>query len=339
MKKIKNQACFLRAYTLIEVMIAMTAGAILLAVGLSGFQQIINSSTGAERASGASEEAKLLNEYLSSSVQGIGGGTVRPWAAVDVQDNAGIDNTDIVVIYEIDDSFNECLIQTRPGRGNVFTFAMTSTDAGSVCDCLSGLSRGMRVMVTTADGSSWGALQVETVTPNPSCQATFTPTASGLSRLPGSPGNFVGGAMSIGHVKLFSVNANQQLQVQIDSNSPQILADNVYDFQVALGYDQAPGDGIITDNGDNTDEWAFNSGVANADNIPTDGGTPAPGLVGVSDSDLRMLRIGLIIGSPTGASLLQSSAQVLNGPVRSRAGWVMRPVDSSLSLRNLNIMQ
>lgn len=320
-------------FTLIEVMIAMAAGSILLAVGLSGFQTIMQTMTTAERSSEASEDAKILNEYLGANVQSLGGGAVRPWAAVNVLDNAGFDNTDIVQIYELDDSFPECTITSR--SGNNLWFAKNAITNN--CDCLTGVHSGLRVMITTQDGAYWGGLEVQNTNLGV-CKANFNPVATGLDRLPGSPGDFVGGAMSVGRFKVFQVNSNNELEMVFDidgdgTDDTMTLIDRVFDFQAALGYDKAPSDGIIVDNNDNTDEWAFNSGAANSDALGSGGLGTATG------QDLRMLRLAVVIGAPVGMRDLRVAAQVLNGPQRSQAGWVMRSAMSSLSLRNLNIMQ
>ncbi len=323
----------LKGFTIIELMIAMAAGSILLAVGLSGYQVVMRTFVLAEHASVANEDSKMLNEFLGANVQGLGGGAVRPWAAVSVQDNAGVDNTDILTIYELDDSFPECFITSR--SGNNLWFAKNSA---GVCDCLASVTPGMRVMITTPDGAYWGGLEVLTVQAEPSCKANFNPVATGLDRLPGSVSDFAGGAMSVGHFKIFQVNANRELEIIEDTNhdgtdETYILAERVFDVEAALGYDKAPSDGIIVDHHDNTDEWAYNSGAANTDIL----GTGA--LVAVKDQDLRMLRMGVMIGAPIGLTSILVDGQIMNGPVRAQNGWVMRTAISSLSLRNLNIMQ
>lgn len=45
----------------------------------------------------------------------------------------------------------------------------------------------------------------------------------------------------------------------------QILADRMLDFQVSLGLDFHPADGLVTDLGTNTDEWLYNSYPPNED--------------------------------------------------------------------------
>jgi prepilin-type N-terminal cleavage/methylation domain-containing protein len=107
-------------------------------------------------------------------------------------------------------------------------------------------------------------------------------------------------------------------------SNPQPLAEGVEDLQVALGYDD--GDGIITDNGNTSDEWYGN---AAGDVLP-----PPP-------ASLKAVRITIIAISTLNENVLNGSQQRPTAEDHLAAGppdgFFRRVIRSEVSVRNFNL--
>lgn len=105
------------------------------------------------------------------------------------------------------------------------------------------------------------------------------------------------------------------------------ITDRVYDLQFALGYDANPRDGQVNSAGGVNDEWLFND---SGDVFGNDG------LTGAGINDLRMIRIGLALGTPDKTA--NSQIQLFNRSTPVLApGIRLRPVTSQTMARNLNL--
>lgn len=116
----------------------------------------------------------------------------------------------------------------------------------------------------------------------------------------------------------------------------QVLADRVFDFQVALGFDFLPADGVVVDETSANDEWLYNH--------VNDSLTAAPfvyqsdSIPGLPKNSLRMIAVGWVIGAPGGGSSSGATqASVLNGPVRSRPGFVLQAGVAKLGARSVYV--
>lgn len=113
------------------------------------------------------------------------------------------------------------------------------------------------------------------------------------------------------------------------------IADEIYDFQVALGYDVPPAsDGRITNTGATTDEWLFNT---SGDPTAIGSGTLAP-LKDANLSDLRMVMIGVTLGVKS-KTMGGNRVQMLDGATRTTAGVFLRSVVGRVGLRNLYLFE
>lgn len=319
-----------RGFTLIELMVALALTAIITTVAAQVGSSLLSGIRRNMGRTQADEEAKLIADYLVTALQSLGGGSVRPWATVSVSNNAGVNGSDILNLVEIDDNM-QCAIASRAGINLFFV------DPGG-CPCLTGVVDGMQAIVISPTGDRWQNVQIKS--PNTAaCKANLDSAAGLVTMIDHVPvgtvdANFNNGTMVIGKTKRFMITGTSVLSVQEDTNNDGTeeqtdLADNVFDLQVALGYDVPPSNSQVTDSGNQHDEWLYNSGADV---------WQANGLSGAERTHLRMLRLGVVVGAPARGS--NNRVRVLDHPTGSLPGqarWIMRGTTATLLLRNLNI--
>jgi len=172
------------------------------------------------------------------------------------------------------------------------------------------------------------------------CEATLEPAYTQVLDLaPASDAAWADGVLVVVRVQtLWLRSATDELMIDEDEDGDgeaetRIAADRVIDLQAALGYDVSPWDWRIRDTGNTQDEWLYN---APGDTFAANDGQ---GLATARLDELRMVRFGVIVGAPSGAQTPPEPVQLLNGPARSRPGWVLRPVLGVTGLRNYDIMR
>lgn len=107
----------------------------------------------------------------------------------------------------------------------------------------------------------------------------------------------------------------------LDAGESRVVFPGVYDFQIALGYDD-PEDGRVADTGTTADEWWGNA--------------TETGAVTLARPTLRMGGVGVIVGVKAvepGAKTMS----VLNGPTFTRNTYVMRKAQGKAMLRNIAV--
>jgi len=108
-------------------------------------------------------------------------------------------------------------------------------------------------------------------------------------------------------------------QPSIDEIS--LVADHLYSFQIALGYD-AGDDGDLLDRATRDDEWVGN--------VPVD---TRPANI-AADSLLRMVGVGVVVGERANQAV---GARVFDGPQIDQPGIYMTTATTKVALRNLNV--
>jgi hypothetical protein len=101
-----------------------------------------------------------------------------------------------------------------------------------------------------------------------------------------------------------------------------LLADRVFSFQMALGYDGPPLDGNVEDSNSASDDWV---GTISADARPA----------ALTDDQLRMVGVGLIVGVPRRGHT--GSARVYDSGSVTVANTFLKVVQSKVGIRNLDI--
>ena len=77
----------LRAFNLLEVAVASAIAGIIAAAAVSSFAVLNRQLVRLQAETGASDDAKTLIDFLVTDLQAVGGGNVRPWMALWVEDN------------------------------------------------------------------------------------------------------------------------------------------------------------------------------------------------------------------------------------------------------------
>lgn len=345
-------------FTLIEIMVALAASSILLAVGMFGFQEITSNMRKMEQASMANDEAKLLNEYMISSLQSAGGGGVRPWHAISVIDNWNGDGSDLLDFFEIDPDSPECSVTARLGDQldfNVITDPTICDGGATACCCvdmdgdstLDAAWSGLSVLAVDSNGKRFPVVVTPTTLNTsylgtPFCRLNFSRGFQSSMHINGADPFVPPGTIAVGlayrykldfanKILLYELDRNQDGDVN-DAGEVVQITDRVYDFQVALGYDITPQDGKVDDTANQADEW-YRNHTADA--------WDANGLAGVERTDLRMIGVGLTVGAPLGQlrGELVYSKPIYNGPTRTATRTVFRSVVGKAYLRNLDIMR
>ncbi len=318
-------------YTMAELLVAVSISVIAATMSLEALAYMSKSMGVVDRGSTATDEASLLNEYLATLLMSTGGGTIRPWAAIWVEDNFNGDGTDRLTFAELVDIDLQCSIQSVDGD-------LVHVDASEGC-CLTDEFVNRQVIMMTGSNDShahWESRIVTDVDLDRCLAFTDEGQAKVVNVSPPSDDLWADGPIAVVHVRVVWVDTSlDQLKVaedyDLDGNvETRILADRVVDFQAALGYDVPPWDWQITDTGDRNDEWLFNS-------VSDEFGKY--GLEGARRTDLRLLKFGLTVGSPVKASSDIGFAQLLDGPLRTRQGWVFRSALGTTSMRNHDIMR
>lgn len=314
-----------RGFTLVELMVSLAISGIVFAAASTSVIAVMKTLKRTEKQIQIDIETKILSEYLSSQLRVIGGGALRPWHGIDLEENWNGDGSDRLTVLELAPDLEECVIQTRTGGGAAIHF-----DAADCCINSSWNSR--HLLATTEGGEEWSSL-FSTGVNGSSCHLIFPPGHNGLGKSKVvTASTFSGGALIPVRVKRYWLDESTH-QLKVDISEPntngfetQILADQVYDLQFALGYDVHPADGSVEDLGSDNDEWLGNAaGDAMGVN----------GLQDAQETDLRMLQVGLIVGGTVGA--MSGRAQILNGPERELENGLLRAVGARVYLRNSNL--
>ena len=113
------------------------------------------------------------------------------------------------------------------------------------------------------------------------------------------------------------------------SGTASLVADRVVDFQVALGFDFKPNDGVLLDNADNQDEWLNNSPGESMSDTNFSAATV---------DTLKMVELSWILGSPSATSK-PATATILDGPARTRNAWLFRTGAVKLAIKSTYLFQ
>ncbi len=329
----RNGATAARAgYTLAELVVAMSLSVIAATMSLQGLSYVTKSLSVVDKGSLANDEATLLNEYLGTLMMSTGGGNIRPWAAVWVEDNFNGDGTDRVTFAELANIDLQCSI-ARVDRNRVML------DDSDGC-CLSENFLHRRVIMMTGNNDSHAHWEARVITgvdlDHCSVVTQLDRRARILNFPPSRSDSWADGPLSVVNIRTIWVDTRtHEMKVAEDYDHDgqvevRIVADRVFDFQVALGYDVPPWDWKVTDTGGADDEWLYNA---------PDDAWDEGGLEGVRRTDLRLIQFGVTVGAPSTSSADEGYSKLLNGPPRYQEGWVFRSSLGTTSMRNHDIMR
>ena len=348
-----------RGFSLIEVAVASAMAGIIGVAAIAAFAALNQQLVRLQSESVASDNAKSLVDLAVTDLQGVGGGPIRPWMALWVENGADAASTRPAA--------STAAALRTPGflpppvgsgvRPDRVTFAsliaeapsceitaidattVSSTGIGPAC-CLGNLvakgnikGRPNRAHAYAINGANHRQISLSAVD-TAACVATWAPGPLSPVDIPGLLPGFVNGALVAADISTIFLAASHDLMVfteKDDFNGGDVtltlgevtrIASDVYDFQVQVGYD-GDQDGRIVDTGTSTDEWLFNAA----------GDDPAS----FNPEAVRMVAVGVIVGVPLTDPGYRSSAQVVGGTVVSASRLHLRGAMGKAALRNLFI--
>ncbi len=334
---------------MVELLVAMGLATFIIAVSTGVHISNLRYFKTTEGRSTIYQDAILIGGYLRGELMGAGGGSVRGWMGIWVEDDCAARSifpacarSDRLTITTVTSPLQECAITGQLGPGRV---QIAFSSPGVCCmqpqaaNEVSYLSR--PVMFTLGDFHSQ---QYVTAVNLVTCQADFANGQAWGGRNPPPGPTWTNGMMTMVNTQTFYWDSvNFTLKRFVDANNDGvaavgedvIVADNIHDLQVALGYDFNIADGNISETpSGNNDEWLFNnpSGVE----AYGAGFFVAP----ITRSAMQQVMFGVIVGNADSTgSLVPQAVQILNGPPRIRAGWILQEESSRLTPRNSFIFQ
>ncbi len=321
-------------FTFTELLMTLAVSSIVFALAMRVLVYLSGEIAGLELGSLAANETALLVEYVTDKLMCAGGGSIRPWAAVAVEDDWQGDGSDRITVADLATAAWQCSVLEASG-------STVTVDSPDGC-CLSQDFVKRQVLLTTgsADNQShWRTAVVENVDLEHCSAQLDTGTTSPLDHPPSGEVAWNGGTLAVVTVRSLWLNAaTDELMLTEDKDrdgtlEDAVVANRVLDLQAALGYDVSPWDWRVTDGGSSDDEWLYNAPGERFQDSST------PGLETARPEDLRLVRVGVVVGAPTSSRSGQGVAKVLNGPLRSRSGWILRSFVGTTSLRNYDVMR
>ncbi len=314
-----------RGFTLMELMVAMSIGLVVVAGATTAIVSITRSTVQTRQQSKADIEAKLLVDWIGAQMQQVGGGSVRPQMALEIEDDCAtttftLEGSGTMTLPDCDgsDRLNFLLIDGDAPQCEITSFAGTTAQMDAAEACCTGTAFLQDVSVIIVDSSGNWETRLCTNHNTSSCHCVF-PAGQSAYNPPGGAFTATDEPYLVqgSSATIYLDPADHILKMMVDTDHDgtmevKELAPHVYDFQATLLWD--------TDN----------NGTPETESVDVPSGGNA--------SMLRMIRIGLVVGVPVPSRTTPTGGQVLNGPARSASsGLLMRSVVATTGLRNLYV--
>lgn len=357
-----------RAYSLIELAMAMALAGVIAAGAIGTFSLVNRSVLQLRQLAAVDTKVTRVLGRLIADVQEVGGGAVRPWHAIFVQPgDAASDFNDGALMFTADPSVASCPIVAwdvsdsdmtigprpdgacclRVGAGDINVaeaeplylgrFAIASLDDDAAVVAL----RSADAVACTAEIQKFMDIEMS---------AGRASLANGTLTIVDAKWLFVDideHALKAWLLALYEHVPDAQevppgqspesvlIPMPSLESEPRVLARDIYDFQISNGYD-ANSDGVVTSTPDGSgDEWLGNR--AGEVRGPWIGDELAD--FGVSRSTFRMLEIAITIGLPSKLATERPPVQILDGPERDSTGLIMRSAKGRAHFRNAGVFQ
>lgn len=328
---------YTRGFSMIELMFAIAIATITGLIATSSIISIKRTSDQTRDRALVDQELKMMTEFMVSNTQSIGGGAVRSWRAVRVEDNFEDKGSDRLLIGELNTAFPECNVTAVNGEAKI----QINENADGTC-CLTAAMAGQQGVLSSAslDRVMYGI--ITDVNTN-KCELKLDENNNNVVLKSLTTANtqkvdfLAGGVISVIKPRIFQHDAlkNELTVTEINSENKlqtSVVADRVFDLQFALGYDINPVDGKITDSSSTEDEWTNNS--TDPEDLFGKGG-----LLGARDSDLRMISVGMIIGTPVKDDIQGQEVSIFNGDTKTSTDFQLRAATGRGMMRNLFLFQ
>lgn len=345
-----------RGFNLIEVAVASAMAGVISIAAISAFASLNRQLVSLQAQSTANDSAKSVIDLLTNEMQSVGGGAIRPWMAIWVENGASTTDSARDEAFKPPEDIGSdrvtfaTLIEAAPACtiSSMKTSSLVADSVGKNC-CLDAMFE--KASLEGSDDTLMLAYLVASkqhrqvaLRRAKGCSAEVLPgPLAALDILPGASSKtpdagFVGGRIVATEIRTIFLSEGDLLmfhQLQnFSSSAPKLgdgtvglVATNVHDFQVQLGFDTNR-DSRVSDDNALDDEWLFN----------VDG--EAPGVVGPSAGfdarTLRMVGLGVIVGVGVGSGPPSSARIAGGGVITSNEAW-LRGAMGRVSLRNLFI--
>jgi len=333
-------------FSLVEMLVALAASMLILVAVMGLYLFSFNAYLSMQNRSSLAQDSMLLVDYFRNELFVAGGGAVRGWMGIWVEDNCtarsvfpACNGSDRVTISSATVPLQQCTITGMVGGKLQIAFSAGICCLTKQAGQIDYKNNPVALTLNSFFHSSF-AVDEDTA----ACTLTISDGQARGGDSDGGTIDWSGGMVTLMQVEtLYWDSINSQIvrfqdlnnNGAVDLGEMSIVAVGVYDFQVALGYDFNPADGNIltTANGVN-DEWLYNApGVI--ESLGTGYFVPAP-----SKSSLLLVQVGVVLGvSNPNSRITSSSAQILNGPVRTQPRFTMQPEVTQLAPRNSYIFQ
>jgi len=249
-------------FTLIEMMIAMVMFALVFAVTVQVTVTITNDLRATREAQAAERGTRSSIDYVADVIRAASAGA----PAADLRDASFCTAAAPIAVENHTDAPDSVTVVYGMAGGitslrSVFTAASTSLDVRDA----TGISPGDAVIVTDgttarlvtvgAISAATGQATIDTPAPASACPAVTWP----------QDGFQIGSVVLRGRAARFFVadasDGTPMLWMDPDADGPaeaEPLAEGIEDMQIAIGVD-LDGDGILRDDGSDTDEWFYNA--------------------------------------------------------------------------------
>ena len=332
----------LRGFNLIEVAVASALAGIISIAAIGTFAHLNRQLVQVQRETNAADVAKSVTDMLVGSLQGIGGGAIRPFMAVWVEDGGSVNVRDALFPHppgiKTDRITWATLVESAPTCAitGMTESTVSSTGVGATC-CLSRFLTGLpgaptkpeAITAYAINGDDHVQVVVFNVKPSPCIAEWKSGVLSVLDRAPTKIVSMSGGTLSRARIKTLYVDDENALRdfeqtdfttFDLVGTRPTLVSSDVFDMQFQLGYD-TNGDGRIRDDASTTDEWLYN----------VIGENPSTFL----PADLRMVATGVVVGVRQTDTGQPSRAHIVGSVEIASTSTFIRAAMGRAALRNL----
>jgi prepilin-type N-terminal cleavage/methylation domain-containing protein len=330
-----------KGLTLPEILIALAINSIVILAVVSVVSQAMLTGKSSENRQELATDFGLLQNYFAREIPNAGGMSLPAESAFMVENNCGARGSfpacagsDRLTVAA-SDAGPVCTIQSWDSAGLNATFPF---DASNICCLIT--TPILKQQVMFVNGFDYRQLWVQQVD-TAACTAKFQLGPMGSLGPTGLYGNtpaaydWTSGVVIPVNINTFYLDTNTFMRysyknpgANADEGEALTLADRVIDFQAMLGYDFNPADGTVDDTGTTGDEWMYNKA----------GEGPGLGVFAtLPKNSLRMIGVGWVLGTPAAGNTGAKTGSVLDGPVRSKAGWVLQTGTAKFGVRSIYV--
>lgn len=337
-------------FTIVEMLIAMAIATFLIAGAMTAHVSNLGFYKTTETRSTLYQDSLLLIDFLRGELMQAGGGSIRAWMGIWVEDDCAAraplpacGDSDRVTLTTLTIPMQECAITGQPAVNAI----QVAFSAPGVC-CLQPQAAGessflnRHIMLTLGD---YYTQAFATAVDLNTCRLTYSSGQAAPNNMPPPSASYSNGAVSLVSVQTLYLDTGARMLRRfsdvnnngaIDGTESVIIADGVFDLQLALGYDFNVPDGNIAETADGlNDEWLYNAPtLIEAFGL---GYFVSPPL---TRSALLTAQVSVILGSDQAEGGVSAGPRrILNGPPRSQSGWILMEESARLSPRNSYIFQ